>query len=340
MSLHDTNTGDQVISLNAPAQNPSVIAVSNDAVKCAYGTATGTVYVWDVLYPTSMESFRPEEDATAEITDIAWHPRGHVLAVATASGNMYLWDLVVGTLLYPVVAHQGPLSAVRWTANGRLLVTTGSTDASLRVWNPRNVDNVAELSAQTEDHPEVKWHTAGITALDTLGDMSRVAMTGSADGSVILSVLKPESMCGVFHAMTSHKNSSVSTVRFAPLESPKPLRSASAAADGSIHLFDMDRRLPMGTFSHNQNRVKQLLFSHNADVLFSAAGDTVMAWDARVAPEEENPVTFGGHNGPVESFTITNDGANLVTACADGILRTFDMRYPSGDPPAPSPQVK
>ncbi|KAI0558736.1 angio-associated migratory cell protein isoform X2 [Gracilaria domingensis] len=155
---------------------------------------------------------------------------------------------------------------------------------------------------------------------------------GAPDGSVLLSVLKPESQCGVFASMNAH-HAPVRCVRFAPLDSPRPLRSASAAADGSVHLFDMDRRLPMGKFSHGSSAVVQLEFSHHADVLFSAAAHTVMAWDARVAPEESPPITFGTHDHAVNAFALVNSGANLVTACDDGMLRTYDMRYPSGDPP-------
>lgn len=332
LALHDTNSGHSIISLKVPAQRPSVISVSADAAKVAYACVTGTVYIWDVMYPTSMESFHPDQEELSPITDLAWHPRGHVLAVATETGSLYIWDHVVGALLYPLPAHQGPICAVRWTANGRLLVTAGTDDLMLRVWNPRNVHNLGDVSA-TSDHPEhMKWHSASITAMDTLEDMSRIAISGSADGVVLLSVLKPESACGIFASMNSHA-SPVRCVRFAPISSPKPLRSASAADDGSIHLFDMDRRLPMGKFSHSKSPVVQLEFSHHADVLFSASGDTVIAWDARVAEEEQPPITFGAHSSKVSAFSIVNAGANLVTASDDGLLRTYDMRYPSGQPP-------
>lgn len=336
LCLHDTNSGDPIISLETPADNPTAVAVSSDAEKAAYSTANGTVYIWDVLYPTSMESFRPEEDSVFEITSMSWHPRGHVLAVASSSGNIYLWDMVVGALLYPVPAHTGSVTKVAWTANGRLLVSVGA-DSAMRVWNPRNVDQLGELTAESEDKPGVKWHTGGIRALDTLYDLSRVAITGAQDGSVMLSVLKPEAMCGVFHVMTPHK-SPVSTVRFAPLTSPKPLRAASASTTGSINLFDMDRRLPMGSFNHKGGEVSQLEFSAHADVLFSAAGNTVIGWDARVAPEEERPITFGAGEredvSAVSAFTLTNAGTGLVTACADGKLRVYDVRYPSGQVPS------
>lgn len=328
MCLHDTNSGDSIIMLDAPSENPTCVAVSADAEKAAYGTFSGAVYVWDVLYPTSMESFRPDEDSFSEVTNLAWHPRGHVLAVATASGTVYLWDLVVGTLLFPLPAHTGRATTVAWTANGRLLVT-GGADAALRVWNPRNVDNLGELTAESENKPDVRWHSSPIRALDTLADLSRVAISGSDDGSVLLSVLKPESMCGVFHVMTPHK-APVSAVCFAPLDSPKPLRASSASFDGSVHLFDMDRRLPMGRFSHKAGPVRQLTFSAHADVLFSAAADTVIAWDSRVAPEEERPVTYGGDCGTVAAFALVNSGTGLVTACADGSLCVYDVRHPSG----------
>ena len=43
----------------------------------------------------------------------------------------------------------------------------------------------------------------------------------------------------------------------------------------------------MGKFSHGATPVKQIEPSNKDDVLFSAAGDTVISRDARVAPEEE-----------------------------------------------------
>lgn len=336
MSLHDTLSGDEVISLPAPPQAPSKVHVSQDGCKAAFATATGAVYIWDVMTPSNMESFRAAEEPSAEITCMAWHPRGHVLAVGTAAGILYLWDLVVGTLLYPVEAHDGAIAAVKWTANGRIGVSVGAVDGRLRVWNPRNIDLLAELSKDTEQStsPESRWHAAGIRSLDTIVDMSRVALTGGDDGSVLLSVLKPESMCGIFHTMTPHKPATpVTAVRIAEIDCPKPLRAASAARDGSVHLFDMDRRLPMGKFNHDHSPVHQLEFSADADVLFSAAKDTVRGWDARVAPEELGPVVFAGHPAKVNAFAITNGGRSLVTACDDGKLRTFDMRYPSGETP-------
>lgn len=334
LSLYDINSGDKIINLDAPNEHPSQISVSSDGAKAAFGTSTGAVYIWDVMYPTSMESFRPEEDNPSSITCLSWHPRGPVLAVGTNTGNLHLWDMVVGTFLYTIPAHKGCISTISWTANGRMLVSAGLEDSAVRAWNPRNMDSLAQLSddenglGTTPASGDIQWHRNGIIAMDTLEDMSRVTLTGGGDGSVLLSVLKPETLCGVFHQMQAHKNASVSAVRLASIECPKPFRAASAAEDGSVHLFDMDRRLPMGKFIHREGKVKQLEFFDNADVLFSAAGDTVMAWDARVAPEEEAPITFSNNRMEVTQFAFTNGQNNLVCACSDGVLRCFDIRIP------------
>lgn len=343
LSLHDTNSGEVIITLDTPSEGPTCVSVAPDGIKTAYGTSTGAVFIWDVLSPGTMESFRPDEETRSPITALAWHPRGHVLAVAAASGTVFLWDFVVGTLLSRVYAHEAPVTAVAWTANGRLLVSIGE-DALMRIWNPRTVDNLGELSTDSEQKPDLRWHSGPIRALDTLWDMSCVAISGSDDGSVLLSGLKPGVMCEVFHAMPSHK-SPVTAVKFAPLDSPKPLRAASADSGGIVQLFEMDRRLPMGHFNHNKAPVTQLEFSSDADTLFSAAGKAVIAWDARVAPDEEQPVNFAC-DAPVTRFAITNNGRGLAVACKDGKLRVFDVRRRSEqsdsnvdvttDPPKPT----
>lgn len=352
MALHEVNESAEVVSLDAPDQTPSCVAVAHDRVKVAYGTNTGAVFQWDVMYPTSMESFRTEESESAgPVTCLAWHPRGHVLAAASKSGVVHLWDMVVGALLFPFACHEGNVVGVSWTASGRMLLTAG-VDGALRAWSPRNVDFLGSVTADddkddadegkktSERSPalsSVKWHTKPLTCLDAMDDNSRVAVTGSEDGSVLLSVLKPEQGCGVFHAMQSHKRP-VSAVRFSSLDCPKPLRAASGASDGSIHLFDLDRRLPMGSYTHKGGAVTKLEFTDSADVLFSCGNSTVRAWDARVAPEEEPPIVFGGHNAKVNDFGIVNDGATLAAACDDGKLRLFDMRYPHGDAPKYVPE--
>lgn len=355
MTLHDVNEGAEVVTLDAKGQAPSSVAVSHDAVKVSFGTTAGAVYIWDMLYPTAMESFRTEDAlAAGPIAAMAWHPRGHVLAAASEAGVVHIWDMVVGALLFPVPCHDGPIAGMTWSGNGRLLLTAGAAggDAgntgALRAWSPRDVEFMGSVAADDSEESSggdnkssgelrqasVSWHKAPLTCLDAMVDMSRVAVTGAADGSVLLSVMKPEQGCGVFHAMPSH-SSAVTDVRFSPLDCPKPLRAASAAADGTISLFDMDRRLPMAKFTHGDGKapVKKVLFNETADVLFSGGGSTVMAWDARVAPEEAAPIDFGGHGKGVSDFTIANRGASIVAACGDGKLRLYDMRYPAGDAP-------
>lgn len=346
MTLHDLSDGVEVVGIEAKDESPGCLSVSHDDVKVAFGTAKGAVFLWDVMYPTTMESFRTEDSVAAgPITSLAWHPRGHVVAAASETGVVHLWDMVVGALLFPVPCHSGAIADLAWTANGRLLLTAGACDetpnspGALRAWSPRDVEfmgsvtadeggNAPPVGAQGQKLPSVAWHTSPLTCLDAMVDMSRVALTGAKDGSVLLSVLKPEQGCGVFHAMQAHR-AAVTDVRLCSLDAPKPLRAASAAADGSVHLFDMERRLPMASFSHDKKSVGKIQFTENADCLLSSAGATVVAWDSRVSPEEEPAIEFGGHGKKVNDFALVNGEKGVVAACDDGLLRLYDMRWPS-----------
>jgi WD40 repeat protein len=405
MSLHELNEPAEIVSLAAPDERPASVAVAADVVKVAFGTGSGAVYVWDVLYPTAMESFRAKDDTLGSsdkstapgpaVTALAWHPRGHVLAAASASGALHVWDMVVGALIVPAPdAHAGSITGLAWTGNGRILLSAGH-DGALRAWSPRNLELVGSITRDDQNKsdreeeklehaypdgddgkseprsspsvmensgntphaaaraaasgqlPEgdvktpistVGWHVSELTCLDAMADMSRVAITGGRDGAVLLSVLKPEQACGVFHAMPSHK-APVTVVKLADLDCTRPMRAASAADDGIVHLFDMDHKLPMGKFAHPGGSVVKLDFNRSADVLFSAAGSTVRAWDARASPEEEPPICFSGTDAKISDFVIYNNGATMACACDDGHIRLFDMRYPTGDAPTFDPSL-
>lgn len=111
--------------------------------------------------------------------------------------------------------------------------------------------------------------------------------------------------------MVSHR-SQVMDARFASLNT-KPWRAVSGPANGSIRLLDMGQWLSMGSLQQQTHRINRLVLSQYAEVLFAAAGPTVVAYDYLVAPDVERQVTFGDTIIMWKSLTdLIDNGAGLL----------------------------
>jgi len=343
IGLFDLRSGEHMVKHELKdGDKPTCVSTAFDSGKGAFGTESGEIFVWDVSFPAVFESFKTEvrkgEASPAPDTPkdgiecMSWHPRGHVLATGSTAGTLTVWDMCLGNPAFSIPkAHGGTITDLIWTGHGKQLITV-SADNELRLWNSRRSEIMGVIEGK--EKPEM-WHTGGITVVDALPDLSRVALTGGKDGTTFLSVLKPgekEGM-GVFSALSKH-TSEITAVKMGPLECTKPMRCVSASKDGEIHMFDMERKLPMAKFNHqgDADGVVHLEFNNNGDVLFSAAGNCVKAWDSRATKDEMPEISFDT-DSKVSSFAISNDGSNIMLGCEDGSMRCFDMRYPVGNPP-------
>lgn len=332
VGLWDLKSGESMVQHELKNDDkPTCVATAFDSGKGAFGTESGEIFIWDVCFPAVLESFKSGlPDANKDpVTSLSWHPRGHVLAAGSESGVLTVWDMVLGSPAFQT-SHGSKITDVKWSAHGRQVISVG-TDNELKVWNSRRgeIDGVI-------DGKDGKWHDGGIACMDTLPDLSRVALTGGVDGTAFLSVLKPNEKEGLgqFSELPKHTDA-ISAVVMGPLECTKPLRCATASKDNTVRLFDMEMKIQMGMFAHggeDGDGVSQLEFNHNGEVLFSAADNSVVAWDSRAVKEEAPEVKFET-DSKVTSFCIANDGASIIIGCDDSKLRCFDMRYPVGNVP-------
>lgn len=120
-------------------------------------------------------------------------------------------------------------------------------------------------------------------------------------------------------------------MQLAHIDSPKPLPASSTAFDGSVHLFDMDRRLQWASFrtvqprsSKSSLRIKMMSFSRQQEILSFPGTQELLQ-------KKKNAVMFSGDNVVVQAFVITNNGTGLVTACRDGLLWVYYVRVPNGE---------
>jgi len=90
------------------------------------------IEVYDINAKKSEVVYTPDSD----LEEIAVHPRGHLLAATAAeSGEILILDTRTWEAKHEFSAHTGAISAMRFTRDGRHLVTGGFSDNTVKLWD-------------------------------------------------------------------------------------------------------------------------------------------------------------------------------------------------------------
>jgi WD40 repeat protein len=123
------------------------LAVSSDSKRVASGGFDRAVKVWDAdrdveaAFLSSPAWFDAVEgkQALPPVTEAVYSPDGKWLVAASriaspASGSLKVWDVAAGRLARTVEAHAGPVAAIRFSPDGKRLVSAGH-DRAVKVWD-------------------------------------------------------------------------------------------------------------------------------------------------------------------------------------------------------------
>ncbi|MCX4782160.1 helix-turn-helix domain-containing protein [Streptomyces sp. NBC_01264] len=243
--------------------------------------------------------------------------------------------------------HGGPVNAVAFAPDGRLLATAGSDGKVLlrRVADrstvaaftaPGRVRTVAfspdgrTLAAGSTDGPVRLWTvgagggsvsvlppgTAGARAVAFAPDGGTLAVA-TADGSVQLRDTAGDHR--VRAVLTGH-TARVNTLAYAP----DGRSLVSAGADGTVRLWDTRRAEPAAVLEGHTGEVLGAAFAPDGRTVATGGVDrTVRLWDVgggRAA------VTLAGHSDDVNSVAYTPDGTTVISGGGDGTTRLWDVR--------------
>ncbi|MCX5402704.1 helix-turn-helix domain-containing protein [Streptomyces sp. NBC_00335] len=243
--------------------------------------------------------------------------------------------------------HGGPVNAVAFAPDGRLLATAGSDGKVLlrRVADrstvaaftaPGRVRTVAfspdgrTLAAGSTDGPVRLWpvgagggavsvlpaSTAGARAVAFAPDGDTLAIA-AADGTIQLR--DPDGEHGEHAVLTGH-TARVNALAYAP----DGRSLVSAGADGTVRLWDTRRAEPAGVLEGHTGEVLGAAFAPDGRTVATGGVDrTVRLWDVG---GRRAAATLAGHSDDVNSVAYTPDGTTVISGGGDGTTRLWDVR--------------
>ncbi|MBK8985382.1 MAG: AAA family ATPase [Chloroflexi bacterium] len=371
-ALAATREGEAIISANAAATSESLAVNSANAAATSEAIALDSAALAATREAEAQANAQEAEHqfrlatsrelARASVDNLANRPR-LALALALEAVNItFAQDqtasaeaedalyraLQASQLQMTLTGHDGPITAVAFSPDGRFVVT-GSSDTSARLWDAasgqplftlqdhqRAVNDVAfspdgsRLVSAGEDGRIVVWNVAtGARVLSRSGDNGAIrAIAFSPDGAQLAAANDDATLriwdtaSYSFRYLSFGHNDALTDVAY----SSDGRLLATSGRDGRIIFWNPANGLSVSaiepaTFQDAPLVIQAIAFSPDGRQLGTANGNgTARIWDIEANRWLD---TFAGHASPVNAIAYHPDGQALITASADGTAKLW-----------------
>nr|MDT0656634.1 pentapeptide repeat-containing protein [Micromonospora sp. DSM 115978] len=247
--------------------------------------------------------------AGTSVTDAAWHPAGHLLAVAHGN-RVEIWDVGSAgqsTLVLALAGHGGIVRSVAWSPDGIRLATAGDDDTA-RTWDPEAGTEVAVLTG----------HYGPVNAVTWSPDGTRLA-TASADGTVLI---WDSTTAAVVATLVGHAGP-VTALAW----SPDLWCIATGGEDHTVRLWDPTTGTETAILTDHRGTVRSLAWSPDSMWLASADAEKALHFRRR----DTGAVAYSRTHSEISSVAWSPDATQLATAHAAGTASLWNIVAPDDD---------
>ena len=209
-----------------------------------------------------------------------------------------------GMLLMTLIGHEGDITALSETADGRCLLSA-SNDGTVRVWDRRQgrVQHVLE------------HRTLGARAVATTRDGS-VAVSGGADGILYVWNLQKAVRILAFWGERGPAFTSVAISHDGRI-------AVSGSRERVVKCWDLESRIWVRSLAGHQDTVTSVAVMADGSRAVSGSEDgTVRVWDVAQGVLER---TLDGHSGAVNAVALSQDGRWALSGSTDRTVKLWDV---------------
>jgi WD40 repeat protein len=244
---------------------------------------------------------------------IAFSPDGQSLAVADGYFNTAtLWDAETGKKRHTLHGHQGPVSSVALSGDGKLLATA-SADRTVKLWSTASGALVRTMSEHEKGVNDVVFSPDG-KELASASDDGTLRVWETATGRPVRVLKAGAELHGVAW-------------------SPDGKRLATGDVYGEVCLWDAPTGAREGALKNEKfyGRVRSLAFSPDARVLVASSADTAGTIRVWAVGQDKGEAALSlqrgmAHGHYIWGMALSPDGELLATGAQDTTIKVWSTK--------------